>query len=231
MNAKVTTEADWLSEALAEAKAKTVYLAGPMRSIPRFNFPAFDAAAADLESRGYKVTSPAAMDREHGFDPATLPEDTDWSAVPSGFSLEDAIRRDYEAILRVDELVLLPGWQRSKGATAEKATAEWRRIPVWEYAPENVLTEADRITTGDRQRDYDHPLPNHERIAAFWRVHLQGKYGIEVPLAADDVAWMMIYLKAARDMHTPKRDNLTDTCGYARCLEKMQSARGVAGYA
>lgn len=92
-------------------------------------------------------------------------------------------------------------------------------------AQENILQEADRITSGARQRDYDHPLPNHERIAAFWRAHLKGKYGIEVPLTPEDVAWMMIYLKAARDMHTPRRDNLVDTAGYARCLERMAEAR------
>ena len=87
---------------------------------------------------------------------------------------------------------------------------------------ENILQEADRITAGDRQRDYDHPRRNHERIAAFWRAHITAKYGVDVPLTAEDAAWMMIYVKAARDMFTPKRDNLVDVAGYARCIERIR---------
>jgi hypothetical protein len=96
--------------------------------------------------------------------------------------------------------------------------------------PETILDEALRISSGPRQRDYDHPLPNHERIAAFWRVHIFGKYGVDVPLTAEDAAWMMVYVKAARDMHTPQRDNLTDGCGYLRCVERMRAKQGQAGY-
>ena len=47
----------------------TVYIAGPMRGYPRFNFDAFDAAQSHLESLGYRVISPAALDREVGFNP------------------------------------------------------------------------------------------------------------------------------------------------------------------
>lgn len=193
-----------------------VYIAGPMRGIERFNFPAFDAAQAELESRGYVAISPAAMDREHGFNPMALPADTDWSVIPNGFSIDDAIRRDYEAILSSHEVCLLPGWQNSKGATAEKATAEWRRMRVWEYKPEDVLDEAARITRGDRQASYGPPDQDFRRTADMWNGMWQDK--LKEPLRARDVAMAMVCLKLSRLQHSPKRDSVVDIAGYARCL-------------
>jgi hypothetical protein len=85
----------------------------------------------------------------------------------------------------------------------------------------NVLQEADAITMGDRQRDYDHPLPNHQRIARLWNGYLDSRKDRESDLTPEDVATMMILLKIARQVYTPRRDNLVDICGYARCLERM----------
>lgn len=98
---------------------------------------------------------------------------------------------------------------------------------------ETILEEAARLTSGPRQRDYDHPLPNHERIATLWNAYLRIRPAtVETyhELSAEDVAWMMILLKAARDVYTPKRDNLVDVCGYARCLERMRARYGQKGY-
>lgn len=89
-----------------------VYLAGPMRGIPELNCPAFDAAAARLRSQGSIVFSPADGDRwlEHTGRPVNprtcLELDTEW------------ICREAECV------ALLPGWENSKGARAEKALAE-----------------------------------------------------------------------------------------------------------
>ena len=47
-----------------------IYIAGPMRSYPAFNFPAFHAAAKDLRERGHAVWSPAENDEKMGFDPS-----------------------------------------------------------------------------------------------------------------------------------------------------------------
>ena len=88
------------------------YLAGPMRDIPQFNFPAFDRAAKLLREAGYDVVSPAEMDRAAGIDEHT-------GVVPC---LRGCMRRDLNAILdECDTIALLPGWQRSKGCAVEVA--------------------------------------------------------------------------------------------------------------
>ncbi len=113
------------------------YLAGPMSGRVLYNFPAFDSAAADLRSQGITVISPAELDRQSGFDPTSLPADWDWRTLPAHFSLDAAIKRDLDAIASVDAIHLLPGWQNSKGANAERAMAIWRGLAVFEYQQTN----------------------------------------------------------------------------------------------
>jgi len=100
----------------------TAYIAGPMSGYPLWNFPAFDACRDGLVELGYTVLSPADLDREIGFDPST-------STVDKEF-LELAMARDIEAIMKADLMVMLPGWEKSTGATAEYWLARWRHIPV-----------------------------------------------------------------------------------------------------
>lgn len=203
---------------------KTVYLAGKMRGVPLYNFPLFDEAAADLRNRGYCVISPAELDREHGFDPVTLPAGWDWNSLPDHFSLDDAIQRDLDAVRLVDELCLLPGWQASKGVAAEKAVAEWRGIRVWEWKPEGVLQEAARITSGDRQAQYGPPDQDFRRTAGMWSELFCHK--MKEPFTAEDVAQAMILLKLSRLQHSRKRDSVVDVAGYARCLDVCYVASG-----
>lgn len=105
---------------------KTIYIAGPMRGYPLFNFPAFDEAEKLLTEIGWNVINPAELDRQTGFDPVNLPEDYDWQCLDSiGFSLKDAIHRDVEAIKQCDAIYMLKGWKKSTGANAELALAKW----------------------------------------------------------------------------------------------------------
>lgn len=103
-----------------------IYLAGPMRGIPEFNFPAFMAAAQKLEARGHIVFNPAAKDNEkHGVDisKGNLTGDEAFATAQYGFSIRDALGADLAWICaEADAVVLLPGWQNSKGAQAEAAT-------------------------------------------------------------------------------------------------------------
>lgn len=104
-----------------------LYLAGPMRGIPEFNFPAFYRGAAQLEREGHTVFNPAAKDNERfGTDISKGNPDgcEDVAASQHGFSLREALGVDLAWICaEADGIALLPGWRNSKGATAEYATA------------------------------------------------------------------------------------------------------------
>lgn len=184
-----------------------------MRGLPRYNFPAFDAARDLLKAQGWTAVSPADIDRENGLDETAAHEFT-----PS--EIRDFARRDLAAIVECDAIALLPGWERSRGATAEKAVADWIGLPIYDattgepYEP-SVLQTALRITRGDRHDDYGHPGPECERIAAFWSIVL----GVQVK--AEQVPLCMIGMKISREMHSPKRDNYVDIAGYADVLSRV----------
>ena len=95
---------------------RKVYVAGPMRGYPDFNFPAFDAAAGKLRAEGWDVVSPAEHDRSLGFDETAGAVDADF--------LVKAFAWDVEQILAADAIYLLPGWENSEGATLEHAVAK-----------------------------------------------------------------------------------------------------------
>jgi hypothetical protein len=100
-----------------------VYVAGPMRGIPLYNFPAFDAAAAFYRSQGLTVLSPAELDREHGIDPTTLPTGHDWSVEPPGTTFGELISRDLAVLPRCRSISLLDRWTGSEGARMELSRA------------------------------------------------------------------------------------------------------------
>lgn len=107
---------------------KRCYVAGPMRGIPEFNFPAFNAAAAKLRAEGWTVFNPAEKDNErHGTDisKGNMTGDESIATAQHGFNLREALAIDLDFICReADAIALLPSWERSKGANAEKATAD-----------------------------------------------------------------------------------------------------------
>jgi hypothetical protein len=104
-----------------------VYVAGPMRGIPEFNFPAFHEAALMLRQLGCVVFNPAEKDNErHGTDisKGNATGDEAIASAQHGFNLREALGLDLAWICaEADAVALLPGWQNSKGAAAERATA------------------------------------------------------------------------------------------------------------
>ena len=112
-------------------EAKTCYIAGPMRGIKWFNFPAFDEAVKTLRKQGYFPVSPAEIDRNNGFHPEELPENHDWNVVPeAGPTLAQVVDRDIKAVLECDAIYLLKGWEKSTGARAEYAVALFKHAIV-----------------------------------------------------------------------------------------------------
>lgn len=108
---------------------KTCYLSGPMRGYKEFNFPAFDAAEVEMRAQGWEVISPAQMDRAAE---AIGPDEKEWEFGSE--QMDAAIDRDFAALRALDPetdaIVMLPGWERSVGATAELAIARWRGLRI-----------------------------------------------------------------------------------------------------
>ena len=81
---------------------------------------------------------------------------------------------------------------------------------------ENILEEANRLVSQDRQDTYGHPADNFKRLALMW----QGVLGVEV--TPQQVALCMVCLKVARESTRHARDNVVDIAGYARTLEMTE---------
>lgn len=101
-----------------------LYLCGPMRGKPRHGFDAFAAARDGLRAKGHGVWCPAERALHEGFDP-----DTGAGMRP----LVDYMRRDLDALCGAWGVVVLPGWQDSRGARAELAVAWALGMPVMEW--------------------------------------------------------------------------------------------------
>lgn len=106
-----------------------IYLAGPMRGLPNFNFPAFQAGAKYLRDLGHTVFSPAEADVARvGKDIFT---GTDGTTPDPDFNLRDAIGEDLNYITwHAEGVALLPGWEQSLGVAVEVALARFLQIPV-----------------------------------------------------------------------------------------------------
>lgn len=119
----------------------SVYVAGPMRGIADFNFPAFHQATALLRSCGFRVFSPAERDLEQGFDGAGL-AGTAAELDEHAFDLREALAMDLSWIcLEADAVITLDGWEYSKGALAEVRTAIALGLPVYRLGVLELLEE------------------------------------------------------------------------------------------
>ena len=116
------------------------YLAGPMRGIPEYNYPAFMAGATKLRKLGWEVWNPAEMDMEEDaedYAERTLEEQRlhDTAAAARRFA-----RRDTHVLLNLlkaedgDQVFVLPYWEGSQGAIAETNVARWVMLPIVEIA-------------------------------------------------------------------------------------------------
>jgi hypothetical protein len=100
-----------------------IYIAGPMTGLPELNFPAFHAAAAVLRERGHTVINPAEINLDVG---------ADWA---------DCMRADIAQLVTCDSICLLPGWEKSRGATLEHHIAAALGFEV-QFAPAQEAASA-----------------------------------------------------------------------------------------
>jgi|TARA_R110001583_G_scaffold77308_2_gene210558 hypothetical protein len=114
----------------------TIYIAGPMRGIEDFNFPAFDRQAQVLGKQGWKVINPAEMDRQDGlpcsgpmeYDPAINYEDREF--------MRDALKRDMVAICdECTAMYMMSDFETSRGARAEWHLAKALGLEIYYEAP------------------------------------------------------------------------------------------------
>jgi nucleoside 2-deoxyribosyltransferase len=203
-----------------KAKQK-LYLAGPMRGVKSYNFPAFNYTAKHLREKGYEVWNPAERDvNEDGFDPD----------VSKPRSIKEYMEHDLAAICRCDAVVVLDGWELSQGASLEVYVAQTLNIPIYDVhmkpvssvppspvKTKTVLQEADELIHGDRNASYGPPNQDFQRTASMWTGLLQFKLKEGESIRSQDVAWMMMMLKASRAQHSDKRDHYVDAAGYAGC--------------
>jgi|TARA_Y100000310_G_scaffold182627_1_gene182699 hypothetical protein len=101
----------------------TLYISGPMTGITDYNFPQFFKWQCMLEQSGYKVKNPALHDLRKMWK-GWVYDDSMWDEVIA----EDCAMIESN---EVDGIFVLKGWEGSRGALMEIATARKCNKPVY----------------------------------------------------------------------------------------------------
>jgi Asp-tRNA(Asn)/Glu-tRNA(Gln) amidotransferase A subunit family amidase len=194
-----------------------IYISGPMTGLPNHNEEAFTDAAAALRKKGHIVFNPAENDDGS--------RDKSWAFY---------MRLDVRSVSLADYMVILPGWENSKGAQLEIAIAERLEIPIYHLSDflaqkkpqaikprvivrttldnESPSEMAYRIVRGERRSNYGHPLDDYTRTSGMMSAL------IDREITPVQSILNMIIVKISRLMHTPGHfDSWVDICGYAEC--------------
>lgn len=99
---------------------KIAYIAGPMTGLRDLNHPAFHAAAVFYRNQGLEVVNPAEL----------CPDSSD--------SWNECMRKDIAAMMVCDSVIMLPGWEKSTGATLERHIAVKLGMTIHYHAVEHV---------------------------------------------------------------------------------------------
>jgi hypothetical protein len=130
-----------------------IYIAGPMTGYPESNYPAFDEARDMLLKNGYVPISPADMSREANL---ISQEDIDSGVMPPS-TLQEFMRKDIPAVATADGILLIEGWEASKGANIELMVALICDLVIWVQVTD---------TAGDLQVIEARPTPDLFLITA-----------------------------------------------------------------
>lgn len=142
---------DWLrmvyelSAASGDPDKPFWYLGGPMTEKPKFNFPAFDGAAADLRERGMNIVSPAELDSPGARDAALKSPDGKDQRI-AGHTWNDFLERDVVivALPNCQGGIFLPEWETSNGATLETYVLDRLGKKLFLYQRASALVPMDR---------------------------------------------------------------------------------------
>ena len=120
----ISTMQMWL---LHECPDQRIYIAGPMSGLPENNYPAFHDAAERMRNRGWHVENPAENPAPHS-DAAC-----EWTAY---------MRMGITQLMTCHAIYLLPGWEKSPGASVELFIAKRLGLTIYEHArQDDVLDE------------------------------------------------------------------------------------------
>jgi len=132
--------------------AVVVYLSGPMTGMPDYNYPAFNDIEAAIRW-SWKGPGPiAVINPARNFDGFT------------GHARHIYMREDVAGLLRATCLMVLPGWDTSRGATLEVAIARELGLPVcdtdWREIADDPAEQVMRAF--DLSDDLLEPAPSHQ---------------------------------------------------------------------
>ena len=111
-----------------------LYVSGPMSGRENYNQEAFEEAATVLKQLGYHPVTPFDLDT---VEPVAYHE---W--IPN-------MKRDIKYLVTMDGVLVIDGWEDSKGATLEVAIANKLEIPIYRLDDDGFLNEVRINTTVD----------------------------------------------------------------------------------
>ncbi len=92
-----------------------IYIAGPMTGKPALNFPMFAEVAEKLRAQGHDVVSPHEVCPDQSMT---------WA---------ECMKRDIPALCTCEGIVLLEGWEDSRGASLEALVANALGFKVYHW--------------------------------------------------------------------------------------------------
>ena len=108
---------------MTKGRTRQIYIAGPMRGKPKWNYKAFDEAASRLRAEGWLVHNPVEIGVDYG-----TPKELE--ASPARLRLLMDV--ELEIIkTRCDAIYLLRGWETSTGAREELRLALEQGLDVF----------------------------------------------------------------------------------------------------
>lgn len=122
-----------------------LYLAGPMRGFPKYNFDAFETEAIRLRTAGYEVISPSEINIQDGMD-YTSEETVEATVRRDANGLPDEeyyLERDFKALETCEGIALIAGWANSSGVRQEINFGLVHNLPIHliDYWLENPVRE------------------------------------------------------------------------------------------